>query len=288
MSRSRARLALLATTLLVVAGLAASAAAAPSATAKPLISPAPVAATPYSGGSLEVQIWPQADSNIPTQAVVISDVQLPSTTKLPATVRIPVVPGSQVMWAGEALGGSPDADPQRPFKLVDAAGGKYAEFVISKSLRGQIDSVGIPLSFSGDEVKVSVNWIQSTEASSVVFTVRFPAGSSRIQTDPKATGTPQTNMAGESLYGLPQMTLAPGARKTITASYSTNPSGDTAMSQNTKWAIYAVLGGLLLLAIVVLVILAVRRRGSGSGDGPGDDTPDDGGVWDDNDLGSED
>lgn len=289
MTRSRTSLFLFAAAVVLVSGAAGSAAAAPATapTSRPVVAPAPAAVAPYVVGTIEAQIWPQADSTIPTQAVVITDVTLPSDTKLPATVRIPIVPGTKVMWAGESIpGGNPDSDPQRQVREVDGAGGgKYAEFVLSKSLRGQIDSVGVPLTFSGDEVAFSVDWVQSTEATSVLFTVRFPAGSSRIQIDPEPTGAPQTNMAGESLYALPKMNLARGAKQTIKASYSTNPSGEQAVTSSTKTAVYVVLGVLLVVAIALLAFLFVRRAGS-QGDGPdgGGDVGEDDGETGEQDL----
>ena len=283
MTRSRISLALFCVALLLVMGIAANAGAAnATVTAKPPVATAPKAA-PYVTGRTEVQIWPQADSNIPTQAVVITDVTLPSNTKLPAVVRIPIVPGTTVMWAGESLdGAAPDSDPQRQIKEVTGAGGaKYAEFVLSKSLRGQTDAIGLPLKFSGDEVSFSTEWVQSTETSSVLFTVRFPAGSSRIKIDPKPQGEPQTNMSGESLYALPEMKLAPGAKQAIKVSYSTNPSGEKAMSSSSKTAIYVVLGVLLVAAVALLALLFVR----GSGRGP--DQPNDAQDDETNDGGPE-
>ena len=272
MTRSRIFFALFAAWILLVAGVAGNAAGATAAatSATSSVAPAAKAAAPYVTGVTEVQIWPQADSNIPTQAVVITDVTLPSDTKLPATVRIPIVPGTKVMWAGESLdGASPDADPPRQIKEVEGAGGgKYAEFVLSKSFRGQIDSTGIPLTFNSDEIAFSVQWVQSTETSSVLFTVRFPAGSSRVKIDPKPQGDPRTNMAGESLYALPEMKLTSGAKQTISASYSTNPSGEQAVSDTLKTTIYVVLGVLLVAALALLAFLFVRRGSPGS-DEPG-------------------
>ena len=291
MTRSRIPFALFAMALVLALGTAGSAVAATSSTApKPLIAPAPkgppapgktTAPTPYRTGTIEVQIWPQADSSVPTQAVVISDVTLPSDVDLPAIVEIPIVPGTTVQWAGESLGGAPDADPQRPFKIVDGAGGgKYAQFTLSKSVRGQIDTIGVPLHATHDAINLSADWIQSTEASSVLFTVRFPGGSSRIQIDPKPAGDPVTNMSGETLYALPAWTPTHGAKQTITVSYSTNPSGEQGMTAGTKTTVYVVLGGLLVVALAVLAFMFARNVRSGGG-GTGDAEDDEADVEDD-------
>jgi hypothetical protein len=187
------------------------------------------------------------------------------------------------MWAGESLGGSPDADPARQMKEVDGVGGKYAEFVLSKSLRGQIDSIGVPLASAGDTVSFSVNWVQSTEASSVVMTVRFNGGSSRVKIDPKPQGEPVTNLAGESLYVLPKMKLAPGAKQLVKVSYSTNPSGEAPIGDTTRTAIYVGLGTLLVLAIALLAFLFVRRGRASADDSDAEDSDEYGDETDDAD-----
>ena len=229
---------------LVLAAMLAVSIAAPS-----LAAAAPVPA----GGPLDVQIWPQNG-----QTVVIASCQLPAGTKLPALVRIPVVPGAKVEWAGEILGADVSSDIAREFRLVDGVGGQYAEFYLTKSLHGQVDSVATTLSVSGTTITTSVDWIQSVESSETVFSVRLPAGLSSVKISPAPEGKPVENDSGEALYALPSQTLPVGGAQQVTLSYNTVPAveSDTGPSAN---VIIGSLLGVLGLAIVALVIVARRR-----------------------------
>ena len=214
------------------------------------------AAAPVSaGGPVDVQIWPQDG-----QAVVIASCQLPEGTKLPALVRIPVVPGAKVEWAGEILGGDVSSDIAREYRLVDGVGGQYAEFYLTKSRHGQIDSVATTLSVSGTNVSASVDWVQSVESSSTVFSVRLPGGVSGVKIKPAPDGKPVESDSGELLYALPSKVLPVGGAQQVTFSYSTVPEGEPDVRPSAN-VIMASLLGILALAIVALV-LVVRRRSS--------------------------
>jgi len=221
-----------------------------------LVVPSLAVAAPVSaGGPLDVQIWPQDG-----QTVVIASCQLPEGTKLPVLVRIPVVPGAKVEWAGEIFGADVSSDIAREYRLVDGVGGQYAEFYLTKSLHGQLDSVATTLGVSGTTISTAVDWVQSVESSQTVFSVRLPAGLSAVKITPAPDGKPVENDSGELLYELPSQTLPVGGAQKVTLSYSTVPASEpeTGLSANT---IVASLLGVLVLALVALVIV-VRRRTS--------------------------
>jgi len=211
------------------------------------------AASVSAGGPLDVQIWPQDG-----QTVVISSCQLPEGTKLPALVRIPVVPGSKVEWAGEILGADVSSDLPREYRLVDGVGGQYAEFYLTKSLHGQIDSVATTLSVSGTTISTSVDWVQSVESSETLFSVRVPTGLSAVKITPAPEGKPVENELSELLYELPSQTIPVGGVQQVTLSYSTVPAGEPETGPSAN-VIIASLAGVLGLAIVALVIVARRR-----------------------------
>jgi len=213
------------------------------------------AATVSAGGPLDVQIWPQNG-----QTVVIASCQLPPGTKLPALVRIPIVPGANVEWAGEILGADVSSDISREYRLVDGVGGKYAEFYLTKSLHGQVDSVASTLSVSGTTISTSVDWVQSVTSSETLFSVRLPAGLSAVNITPKPEGAPVENDSGELLYELPSQVLAAGEAQTVTLSYSTLPAVAPETGPSVNTIIFSLLG-VLGLAIVALVVV-VRRRSS--------------------------
>jgi hypothetical protein len=250
MGRLRNVLTLAVACALVLAALPAVAMAAEATTAT---STAPLAAGPIDG-----QIWPAQDGNV---TAVIVDISLDPKVKLPARVRIPVPKGAVVQWAGEILNGDASADQQRDFTLRNGAGGgSYAEFTLSVSHRGQIDTSGIAMTARGTQVSTEVDWIQSVPSTSTLFTVRVPAGASDVKIDPTPEGTPDTNSAGEKLYLLPVQALATGSSTTVKVTYNTSPTGASASPASNVTAVYIVLGVLLVGAVALVVYLFTKQR----------------------------
>jgi hypothetical protein len=248
---------------------AAGSAVAPS---KAAASSSATANAPYATGPIDSQYWPAGDSANPNQLAIITDIQLAPSVKLPARVRVPIAQGATIQWAGEILGGVAGADPERTFKIVDGAGGgKYAEFTLEKSRRGQIDGTGGVLKNNGDIVSFASAWIQSVETSSVLLSVRLPAGVSRVKISPQPEGTPQTNMQGESLYAIPVVKLAVGQKQDMSVVYSTNPSGAAPANNNATMVLIA-LGVLLVGAVGFLAYAIVKQRQNAENAAYEDDT----------------
>lgn len=214
------------------------------------------AATPSAGGPVDVQIWPQDGAT-----VVISSVELPASTKLPTLVRIPVIPGSTVEWAGEIVGPDISADIARDYKLVDGEGGQYAEFYLTTSRRGQIDSVASSLTAAGTTISTQVEWVQSVASSETIFSVRLPSTVSEVNIKPAPEGEPVDNGAGEVLYGLPSKTMAAGEKTTVSLSYNTVPAPVVDEASRSANTILIVLGGVLVVAVGALLVV-MRRRAS--------------------------
>lgn len=249
------------------------AASSPAAATKPAPSSAATVVVPIAIGPVDAQFWPQGDTSNINVVAVIADIQLAPSVKLPARVRIPIATGATVQWAGEILGGDPAADPERTFTVVDGAGGgKYAELTLLKSRRGQIDCSGIPLKVQGEQVTFSSAWVQSVETTSVLLTVRLPAGASRVTISPKPDGNPQTNMNGETLYALPLLSIAVGQKQDVNVGYSTNPSGNAPAGGNSRTVILVVLGVLLVVAVGVLAFAITRQRRNVDDDPDADDS----------------
>ncbi|HEY5539910.1 MAG TPA: hypothetical protein VIL41_00475 [Coriobacteriia bacterium] len=235
---------------------------------------------PLVEGAIDAQIWPAADAQL---TAVIVDVSVDPKIKLPARVRIPVPNGAVVQWAGEILGGSASADIQRDFTLhPGAGGGQYAEFTLSVSRRGQIDTSGIPMTARGTVLSTQVDFVQSVSSTSTIFTVRMPAGVSQVKIEPSPVGAPETNSAGESLYPLPTKNLATGAKQTVKVSYNTSPTGATPSAGINLTAVYVVLGVLLVGAISFAAYLLARQGSVGDDDAteledeePGPSAPED-------------
>jgi hypothetical protein len=217
-------------------------------------SSAPVQAS--AGGPCDVQFWPGQEG----QTVVITVVEVPAETKLPAVVRIPVVPGTTVQWAGEIIGQDASQDIQQQFKLVDGVGGQFAEFTLTKSTRGQIDSIGFPLKISGDMVSVNLDWVQTTSAPLTAISVRLPANVSKVQISPKPAGDPVTNAVGESLYTLNPKAFKPGEKQPVAISYSTTP---VPVKQPGSAATPILIGlGIALVVVVIGLFVLLSRQNS--------------------------
>lgn len=212
-----------------------------------------LAASVSAGGPLDVQIWPQDG-----QTVVIASCQLPEGTKLPALVRIPVVPGAKVEWAGEIFGADAANDIPREYRLVDGVGGQYAEFYLTKSLHGQLDSVAATLGVSGTTISTAVDWVQSVESSETVFSVRLPAGLSDVKITPTPEGEPVANDSGEQLFALPSQVIPAGGTQKVTFSYSTVPAAESGTGPSAT-AIIVALSAVLAVAVIALVVVTRRR-----------------------------
>lgn len=251
-----------ATVAALVFAAASAAWAAPQSVATPRDASAQAAPAPLVGGQTSVQIGPGQEPNV---TVALVTVQIDSGVKLPARVRIPVPPGSTIEWAGEILGGDPNADPQRPYTLHDGQGGaQYAELTLTQSRQGQIDVNAAPLNQSGTSVSTQVTYVQSVPSTTTVISVRMPPNTSNVRLTPAPSRPPDINATGESLYVLSVPPLATGAAQAISISYDLGAARATGSSSQIP--VYVAFGIALLAVIIALVFVAQRSMMSGGGD----------------------
>jgi hypothetical protein len=249
----------------LVAGLAAPAAiamAAPAASAK---------SAPLVAGSIGIQVAPADDKNF---AVVLVDLVLDRAVKLPATVRVPIPPGGNVMWAGEVLGGDVNADPQRPYTVHQGTGGQYAELTLSQSHQAQIDTGGLPRALNGTTVSTTIEYVQSVPSTATSFSVRVPAGATDIKITPPPQGVPDSNAAGEHLYVMATQALSLGDKVAVSVSYKNAASGAAGGSSNNQTMLLIALG-VALVAVIVALVFVQRARGTSAGAGESDDLGED-------------
>jgi hypothetical protein len=213
-----------------------------------------------AGGPIDLQIWPGQSG----KTAIITVVEVDATTKLPVTVRIPVMPGSTVEWAGEILGGPASADIEQPFKLIQGRGGQFAEFTLTKSRRGQIDAIGFPLKVSSDAISVSVDYVQSVSSPLTAMSVRLPANTSKHKITPKPEGAPADNADGESLYTIKPRAFKPGETQQITISYSSTPPVAKAPGSDLNIVLIG-LGIALAIAVVAMIFIVRRNSATGAG-----------------------
>lgn len=227
-----------------------------------------LAGVPVSAGAaaaenlapMDVQVWPGAE---PGQLLVIVGVTLPEKTRLPATVKIPVIEGMDVLWAGE-IGDPQQGDLQHEFELKKGVGGQYAQFEVTNSRQAQVELGLVPLTQTSDGLSGKVDYVQTVPIEQTSFSVRLPPQVTDVKITPAPTGAPDRNDAGEALYTLPSKELKAGGKQSITVSYKigTTPAASSAPSTNT---ILAVLLGLIAVGIVALVVIMARQRARAAG-----------------------
>jgi hypothetical protein len=254
--------------LALAVALAAGALGAPAALAAATSTTASTPVDAAAGGPIDLQVWPGQSG----QTAIITVVELDATTKLPATVRIPVMPGSTVEWAGEILGGDASADIQQPFKLVQGQGGQFAEFTLTKSHRGQIDAIGFPMKVASDAISVSVEYVQSVSSPLTAMSVRLPANTSKHKITPKPEGDAVQNADGEMLYTIKPKAFKPGETQKITISYSSSPPVAKAPGSELNIVLIG-LGVALAIAVVATIVIVRRNSATGASAEESDDEP---------------
>lgn len=214
------------------------------------------AAAPVVSGEVDVQLWPGAE---PGQLLVIVGITLPETTKLPATVRLPVPKGMKLGWAGEIATSTAAQDIQAKPVTKKGVGGSYVEFEMTKYPIAQAEFTGLALKVSGEDVKTEVEFVQTAPASLTGFAVRLPATASKVKIKPAPSGEPNRNsQTGELMYTLPSKQLKEGGAQTVELKYST-ALPDTGGPSSTTIAL-GVLGGLVVLALLALAVVVMRQR----------------------------
>lgn len=202
-------------------------------------------------GEYRVLLYPGVGNS--QETAVIVKVIVPSTTVLPARVRIPIPMGARVGWAGE-LATQTGPDTELPYVTVNVDGKSFVEFTLNKSKTGQVDFSGLVLSNDGTTLSTHLDWTQSVQAQSTSFAVRLPANIHAVTISPKPSGSPERNDEGESLYSLGTKMLAVGDKQTITVSYKPG-AGVGAFDTNTL-----VIAGVVVLLVVALALFVFILR----------------------------
>lgn len=219
------------------------------------------ATAPVALGGMDVQVWPEAE---PGQTVVIASLTIDEKTKLPATVRIPVIEGMQVQWVGEISGGDASQDPTRTYTTEEGTGGRYVEFEASQYRFAQVEMIGLPVTPDGDRTKVAAEWVQSVPSTITAFSVRTIPGVRDVRITPVPVGAPDENQTGERLYTLPSKELKPGQKATVSVEYAsgTQFEGGLDGAGNTNTIIGVLLAGIALAVVFLVWMLGRQRRAS--------------------------
>jgi hypothetical protein len=186
--------------------------------------------------------------------MIVNVIMAPDTV-LPVTVRVPLPAGATVVWSGEIVGEDPALDPYREATVTATEGGQIVEFVLSEARVGQVEADYVAPTRSGTDVSASLHWVNTGEAAPLLVSVRLESGASGVAISPKPTGDPLTNEAGETLYALESLTLAPGDALDVKVSYDLG--GSNGMDVTVPLII---VGSLLVVAIGGLTVAMRRDR----------------------------
>ncbi|TLM78814.1 MAG: hypothetical protein FDZ70_03790 [Actinobacteria bacterium] len=224
----------------------------------------------------QVQAWFGGASENPDRVLLVASVLVPTSTPLPAKVRVPVPEGATVLWSGEILGATGESDIPREGTMTAGTGGRAYEFTLEQSREGQLECLWSNIEpRKGGAVGASLKWVQTVPADLVGFSVRTPAGAGTIRTDPQSNDAPNENADGERIYTLPNQGLAPGESAVVDVSYvpggASDGIGGGALDTRT------LIIGLAVAAVAVAAVLAVmiRREGMAAAAGGPADEPDD-------------
>ncbi len=214
--------------------------------------------------AVEVQMWPSEAEG----ALLLVTGTAPTGTPLPYELRLPLPAGAEVVWSGEVTGGGAATDIQRPHTVVDGTGAKVVVFTLSRARIGQYEALLASPTVEAGRYTSVLDWVQSTTASTVDFSVKFATTAGGILTDPAAPGEPVVNAAGERLYALPSKELARGAAFKVTTSFTRAAGAGTGVGGGgggSATTILIVLGAMLVVAAGALVYQLGRRGGSAGG-----------------------
>jgi hypothetical protein len=217
------------------------------------------AATP---STLEVQFWPaEADG-----ALLIVGAELPSQTKLPATVRLPLPAGATLSWVGEVFGGDPNADTEVAYIEEKGEGGAVLVVTLTKSRSVQYEATLPAPSDAAGRKTAAFTWVQAASGPEVGLSVKMAATAGDARIVPGAVGPPRTNAAGELLYTLPPARLALGKSAAVSVSWVVVAPGSTipGSSGGSSTTLY-VLVGLLVAAVLALAVVMAVARGRARG-----------------------
>jgi hypothetical protein len=186
---------------------------------------------------------------------------LPEDVSLPATLTLPVPDGASIWWAGELSGTGAESDIEREYVVADGEGGLTVSFSLETTHTGQYDALYLPTSVLQDERTAILQWVQSSPASRLLFSVRLPPGADDASIDPMPASGPATNRIGESLYILPDVPEPEvGEVFEVEATYRSGSLLDTGSQGPDVVVVLAVLAAFLVIVVILIVRAQSRAR----------------------------
>jgi hypothetical protein len=197
---------------------------------------------------------------------------LAEDAKLPADVEISVPAGAELLWAGEILGGAPDADPTVTTTKASSGGSDVYKFTLTTARRGQVE-VAVPsvVTFDGSAYGASLAWTSATPVPTVNLSMQVPQNAPLVRPAEGASLEPAED--GSSYYTRTFTDVEAGQPLALEFAYgapavpaaTTTSQGSTATWVPVLLAV-GVLAGLALLVRGVSRKLSDKRELSGAAD----------------------
>lgn len=205
----------------------------------------------------QIQFAPTVEQN---GAVAIITAVLDPSEAFPAEIRVPVPAGSELLWAGEILGGDPQADPVRETTVERIGEMDVYTLTLEQAYTAQLE-IRLPApTISGSTVSASMNWINPGPEVLVTGAIVVEPRAGNVTTTPDVVGETRTNEIGETLYPLQGVRVPENGAYTMSVEWERNAAGGGTAGPGADSPMLPILIGALVLAIVALVLVLVRER----------------------------
>lgn len=236
-----------------------------------------LAAEPVAWENVDVALHNESSGSI----LIVSGV-LPDSVELPAQAELAVPAGSQLLWAGEILGGPVSEDPEVTYTVTSRDGMDVYAFTLTQSRIAQLEAdAASAVAFDGTNYSAKIDWTAPWPVPSLSVAARIPQGAQ--VTSPDEGANMGAGPQGFSYYRKDLTDVSAGQKASLAFAY-TPPVGaatgaGTTGSQTggggvaTAIAIVVILGALVLIAFAVWRKMESRREIAGPAAGPSSDSP---------------
>jgi hypothetical protein len=152
---------------------------------------------------------------------------LKEDVETPATVALPVPPGSEIIWAGAISGADPSLDQELEVSIEEGEEYDLVSLELTSSPVAQLE-MAPPEEWITDEEAVrtvTMSWTSAYELEKALMTFVAPAGFEIAGVDPATEPQPQTD--GSSVVSVETSPVAPGQALTLSGQISRSTTGDT-------------------------------------------------------------
>lgn len=192
-------------------------------------------------------------------AVAIVTAVLDPSEALPAAINVPVPAGAELLWAGEILGGDPQADPVRETTVERVGEMDVYTLTLEQAYTAQLE-IRLPApTIAGSAVSAAMKWTNPGPEALVTGSIVVEPRAGDVSTTPEAVGETRTNEIGETLYPLQGVRVPEGGSYDISVEWQRG-SADGDAAEGGESLMLPIVIAALVLAVVALAVVIVRER----------------------------